>query len=230
VASSDSPDDDTTAGLGRHIAHRINNLLSPAALYLDAVLARESQLGERSREQLLSVQTAIEQVSRELEALQGKPWVLQLSNTAAANPVADTPTPVVPLVAVPDSMEGLRVLLVDDDPLLLASLSRTLGFDGHAVSCAAGGEAGLDQAAQASDAGLPFDVAITDLSMQGMDGLTLAKRLKERLLTRHVVLLTGWGHAPDAQGSLPDHVDQLLAKPPRLSALRSALGKVPKGR
>jgi CheY-like chemotaxis protein len=230
MAPSESPDDDTTAGLGRHIAHRINNLLSPAALYLDAVLARESQLGERSREQLLSVQTAIEQVSRELEALQGQPWVPQASNTATANPVIDTPMPVVPLVAVPDSMEGLRVLLVDDDPLLLASLSRTLGFDGHAVSCAAGGEAGLDQAAQARDAGQPFDVVITDLSMQGMDGLALAQRLKAQVLTGHVMLLTGWGHAPDAQGQLPDHVDQLLAKPPRLSALRWALGQVPRTR
>ena len=75
-----------------------------------------------------------------------------------------------------------------------------------------------------------FDVVITDLSMQGMDGLALAKRLKERVLTGHVMLLTGWGHAPDAQGQLPDHVDQLLAKPPRLSALRWALGQVPRTR
>jgi hypothetical protein len=38
-----------------------------------------------------------------------------------------------------------------------------------------------------------------------------------------VIMLTGWGQRMIAEGSTPDHVDQVLSKPPRLRELREAL-------
>lgn len=201
----------------RQFAHRIKNLLSPAALYLDAVLLREARLGERSREQLLEVQAVIEQVCRELENLQDRaraPVVVAPSEAAASPVQAGHASP------------PLRILLVDDDPLLLSSLSRTLGFDQHTVQCASSAEQAMNLAAQAHAEGLAFQAVITDLTMQGMDGQGLARHLKAQGLTEHVILLTGWGSAPGADPELPEGVDQWLAKPARLAALRQALLRV----
>ncbi len=209
------------------MAHKINNVLSPAALYVDSVLAREHQLGERSCEQLRSVQAAIEEVTQVLASLPrfdhpvaAAPGPDAADATASMVPAPDDPP------GVPDPSGSLRILLVDDDPLLLASLSRTLGFDGHEVVCASGATEGIAQAEHASACGRLFGVVITDLSMQGMDGRALARHLKARGLAGHVIMLTGWGSDLEDDGHLPEHVDQLLSKPPRLSALRRALSRV----
>lgn len=209
------------------LAHKINNLLSPAALYVDSVLAREHQLSARSQEQLRSVQAAIEEVSQSLESFR------QLDRPASATQpedeagAADAQASAAASAPPPSpATVGLRVLLVDDDPLLLEALTYTVNFDGHAVVCAPDATEGLAQAERAKAAGQAFDVVITDLTMQGMDGLALAEQLKTRGLTHHVILLTGWGSDPLAEGQPPEHIDQVMTKPPRLSALRSALAGV----
>lgn len=205
------------------LAHKINNLLSPAALYVDSVLAREHQLSARSQEQLRSVQAAIDEVSLSLESFRqldrpANPGTTQFDAQASSvAPQAPTPSP---------AAVGLRVLLVDDDPQLLEALTYTVNFDGHAVVCAQDANEGLAQAERAKAAGQAFDLVITDLTMQGMDGLALAEQLKTRGLTRHVILLTGWGSDPMAEGRPPEHIDQVMTKPPRLAALRSALAGV----
>ncbi|MDR7148252.1 CheY-like chemotaxis protein/uncharacterized protein YoxC [Hydrogenophaga palleronii] len=215
------------------LAHKINNLLSPAALYVDSVLAREHQLSARSQEQLRSVQAAIEEVSQSLESFRQLDRPVN-AGTTQLDDQAGTSTPqastVVSAPRQAPAAVGLRVLLVDDDPLLLEALTYTVNFDGHAVVCAPDAGEALTQAERAKAAGQPFDLVITDLTMQGMDGLALAEQLKTRGLTRHVILLTGWGSDPLAEGQLPEHIDQVMTKPPRLSALRSALAGIAVGR
>jgi len=211
----------------RQLAHKINNLLSPAALYVDSVLAREHQLSVRSQEQLRSVQAAIEEVSQTLEAIRqldhpSDPALTPVQTHAAVS--APRASPEEPGSST--TTAGLRVLLVDDDPMLLESLTHTVNFDGHAVVCAPDADEGLAQAERAHASGQPFDVVITDLTMQGMDGLALAEQLKTRGLAQHVILLTGWGSDLLDEGQPSRYIDQVMAKPPRLSALRSALARV----
>jgi len=217
----------------RQLAHKINNLLSPAALYVDSVLAREKQLSARSQEQLRSVQSAIEEVSQTLEAIRQLDRPTGFAATpvdSPAVPSAPSDAPASPEPVPSTAAAGLRVLLVDDDPLLLESLTHTVNFDGHAVVCAPDAPEGLSQAERAKASGQPFDVVITDLTMQGMDGLALAEQLKARALTQHVILLTGWGSDLLDEGHSAPYIDQVMAKPPRLSALRSALARVTKVR
>ena len=211
------------------LAHKINNLLSPAALYVDSVLAREHRLSARSQEQLRSVQAAIDEVSQSLEAFRQLDRATGASTAPLDDPAGTAAAQASTVASAPrpsPATVGLRVLLVDDDPLLLEALTYTVNFDGHAVVCAPDATEGLTQAERAKAAGQAFDVVITDLTMQGMDGLALAEQLKTRGLTRHVILLTGWGSDPLAEGQPPEHIDQVMTKPPRLSALRSALAGV----
>jgi hypothetical protein len=72
---------------------------------------------------------------------------------------------------------NLRVLLVDDDPLVLDSLRETLEADGHVIVTAQDAREGVAafHAAQVTD---PFGVVITDLGMPHLDGCGVTKAIK----------------------------------------------------
>jgi signal transduction histidine kinase/ActR/RegA family two-component response regulator len=119
----------------------------------------------------------------------------------------------------------LRILIVDDDPLLLKSLSDTLELDGHVVVTANGGQAGID-AFRAARPDQGFDAVITDLGMPYVDGRRVAAAVKASAAAMPVILLTGWGQRLVADGDVPAHVDRVLSKPPKLRELRAALAQL----
>ncbi len=71
-------------------------------------------------------------------------------------------------------MTGIRILLVDDDRLILATLASALSNAGYRVSTADSGEAALESAATER-----FDLAIVDMRMPGISGCETARRLRE---------------------------------------------------
>jgi len=117
----------------------------------------------------------------------------------------------------------LRVLIVDDDPLLLKSLCDALELDGHAVVTASGGQAGIDAFHAARQPDAAFDIVITDLGMPYVDGRHVATAVKQSAEAVPVILLTGWGQRLVADGEVPAHVDLVLSKPPKLREVRAAL-------
>ena len=138
-------------------------------------------------------------------------------------PVVETPTaaPAAP-TTVPE-VPPMRLLIVDDDPLLIRSLRDTLEGEGHTVTAADGGQAGIDAFQAALDRGEPFDAAITDLGMPYVDGRKVAAAIKAASPETPVLMLTGWGQRLVAEGDVPPHVDHVLSKPPKLREIREAL-------
>jgi signal transduction histidine kinase/ActR/RegA family two-component response regulator len=124
-----------------------------------------------------------------------------------------------------DGHSRLRLLVIDDDPILLQSLRESLEASGHVVTAANAGQAGIDAFQAALDHGQTFAAVITDLGMPRIDGRTVAAAVKESSPSTPVIMLTGWGHRLAAEGDLPPHVDRLLSKPPRLRELREALAE-----
>jgi signal transduction histidine kinase/HAMP domain-containing protein len=120
----------------------------------------------------------------------------------------------------------LRILIVDDDPLIIESLRETLRGDGHRVTAAEGGQAGIDAFEAARTRGEPYEVVITDLGMPYVDGRKVSAAVKAALPQTPVVLLTGWGQRLTAENQVPPHVDRVLNKPPRLRDLRAALAEL----
>ena len=116
-----------------------------------------------------------------------------------------------------------RILVVDDDPLLLKSLRDTLESDGHVIVTANGGRQGIDAFAAAREGGEPFGVVITDLGMPHVDGRQVASEIKQLSPSTPIILLTGWGQRLEAEHDVPADVDRLLSKPPKLNALRDAI-------
>jgi PAS domain S-box-containing protein len=120
----------------------------------------------------------------------------------------------------------MRILIVDDDPLLLKSLRDTLEGDGHSVTAASGGQAGIDAFVATHNDGRRFDVVITDLGMPYVDGRQVATAIRGTSATTPIILLTGWGQRLTDDAEIPPHVDRVLNKPPRLSELRPALAEL----
>jgi CheY-like chemotaxis protein len=120
----------------------------------------------------------------------------------------------------------LRILLVDDDPVLIKSLRDTLEEDGHVVTATHGGQAGIDAFSRAHATSEPFDIVITDLGMPHVDGRKVAAAIKAISSTTPIILLTGWGQRLLAEHEKPENVDQVLSKPPRLAELRPALARL----
>jgi len=83
---------------------------------------------------------------------------------------------------------ALRILQVDDDDLILASIPLLLELQGHTVTTAAGGQEALDRLG----GGLEVDLVILDLNMPGMNGLETLHRLRALRPGLPVLLATGY--------------------------------------
>jgi PAS domain S-box-containing protein len=129
-----------------------------------------------------------------------------------------------PAVRLP--VRRLRLLIVDDDPLLIKSLRDILEGDGHVVTTAEGGQAGIDALAAAKQRGEMFGLVVTDLGMPYVDGRRVAAAVKAAAPGTPVILLTGWGRRLMAENDIPPGVDRVLNKPPRLQELRQALAEL----
>jgi len=156
----------------------------------------------------------------EIESAPGKGTTFRLTFQAAAA----APAPAAPVSAGPaKDRVKMRLLVVDDDPLVAKVLRDTLKADGHDVTTANGGQAGIDAFVATRASGGHFDLVMTDLGMPYVDGRKVAAAVKEASPSTPVILLTGWGQSLQDEGELPPHVDLLLSKPPKLAELREAM-------
>jgi len=155
----------------------------------------------------------------EIESAAGKGTTVRLSFAVPAEAGTDLAVPEVP----PRVPSRARILVVDDDPLLIRALCETLESDGHEVITAYGGQEGIEAFRAAQGRGKSFAVVITDLGMPRVDGRKVASFVKSVSQFTPVILLTGWGQRLVAEGDVPPDVDRVLAKPPKLRDLREAL-------
>jgi CheY-like chemotaxis protein len=120
----------------------------------------------------------------------------------------------------------MKILVVDDDPLLLKLMRDILESEGHSVAVADGGQAGIDAFLSAREQGDPFAVVLSDLGMPYVDGRKVASAIKAVSRDTPVVLVTGWGRTMHLENELPPDVDRVLAKPPRLAELREVIAAI----
>lgn len=92
-----------------------------------------------------------------------------------------------------------RVLLVDDDPVILRLLEVNFRLEGFEVATASSGEQGLEAARRE-----PPDAAVLDVMMPGLDGYEVARRLRDEgtLRDHQLVFLTARGVEADPQPEL----------------------------
>ena len=101
-----------------------------------------------------------------------------------------------------------RVLVVEDDERLAASIRRALAYDGHRVEVAADGPAGLAAAAAGG-----VDVVVLDLMLPGVDGLEVCRRIRAAGDDVAVLMVTARDGVPDRVTGLDAGADDYLVKP-----------------
>jgi two-component system CheB/CheR fusion protein len=134
-----------------------------------------------------------------------------------------------PAPAGEPSLQGLRILLVDDAVDALETFALLLQLEGAQVATATSGQQALERAAAQ-----PLDLLISDIGMPVMDGYMLIGELRRSPGTAALkaIALTGYGTPQDQQRALEAGFDACLGKPlemPRLKAAIEQLGLVPGG-
>jgi PAS domain S-box-containing protein len=113
------------------------------------------------------------------------------------------------------SLAGHRVLIVDDNETNRTILRQQLTHWGLGTGSAEGGDAALSVLRAAAEAGTPWDVAVLDMQMPGMDGLTLARSIKAdpKIARVKLMLLTSFGHAGQGREAKAAGISGYLTKP-----------------
>jgi signal transduction histidine kinase len=125
-------------------------------------------------------------------------------------------------VHIPNNGAGLRVLVVEDEPLVREVIGVYLSEDKHDITTATDGRDGLEK----FKTGGHFDVVLTDRAMPEMNGDQLAAEIKKIAPDQRIILLTGFGDLMVGAGEKPTGVDLIVGKPFTLSTLRGAISKV----
>jgi len=155
----------------------------------------------------------------DIESTPGKGTTVRIAFRTGAATSGRHPAPIF-------AMRSLRVLVVDDDPSLLESLRSALLDEGHKVTTAPGGQAGIETFRAAQKSGKLFDVVITDLRMPEVDGREVVTQVRRLSPGTPIILLTGWGQQVAGDAAHPLAVDRVLGKPPRIRELRAALSEL----
>jgi two-component system OmpR family response regulator len=101
----------------------------------------------------------------------------------------------------------MRILIVEDEPDLLASLAQALREEGYAVDTADNGEDGLFNAE-----GTDYDALVLDVMLPGLDGWEILRRLRKTKKTP-VLMLTARDQTRDRVKGLDTGADDYVVKP-----------------
>jgi two-component system response regulator HydG len=120
----------------------------------------------------------------------------------------------------PAAKLAIRVLVVDNDRSHAQAMAETLERVGYACTVATSGPEGARQIDQDS-----FDVVITDLVMNEVDGEEILRRAKETLPDCEVIVVTGHGSVPKAVEAMQQGAFNFLEKPLTPDRLRAVTEK-----
>ena len=118
------------------------------------------------------------------------------------------------------TVQGRRILLIDDDATLLDLLGEHLEGSGYSVAKALDGSAGLNIASQASP-----DLVVLDVMMPAMAGWEVCERLRARSQVP-IILLTAKGDEIDKLRGFRLGVDDFVTKPFSFAELTARIGAV----
>lgn len=102
----------------------------------------------------------------------------------------------------------MKILVVDDEVDLLEQLRRTLTSQRYEVDTASDGEEALEKLFQQ-----PYDLAVLDIMLPGLDGLSILREIRAASIPTPVLLLSAKGEVEDRIAGLDCGADDYLAKP-----------------
>lgn len=121
----------------------------------------------------------------------------------------------------PDSLAGLSILLVDDEPVVRTVLERSLQREGIRVTTAENGVEALEKIRNGR-----FDAVISDILMPLMDGLELLVQIKTDHPDLPVILITGASGQFTGKQALEAGAEDFIIKPFKNQDIRYSLWRI----
>jgi len=115
----------------------------------------------------------------------------------------------------PSVQPGAEILLVDDERVALTNLAHVLKREGYRVTAASSGSAGT-KALRERD----FDLVLTDLRMERVDGMDILRFCRERHPDAAVIMITGYATVDSAVDAMKEGAFHYIEKPFRLDEVR----------
>ena len=119
------------------------------------------------------------------------------------------------------SVQTSQILVVDDEEIARTNLEYILRKEGHQVTTAANGLEALEKVKARE-----FDVVLTDLKMEKMDGIQLLESVKQIAPHTEIVMVTGYATVSSAVDALKKGAAHYLSKPIKLDELRATVREI----
>lgn len=116
--------------------------------------------------------------------------------------------------------EKTRVLVLDDEPIVCKRLKPALEKGGFEVETFTRSAKAVERVEAQT-----FDIVITDLKMEGVDGIQFLTKVKEQSPTTEVIVITGFATMDTAKESYQKGVFDFIAKPFKLAAILDVVKK-----
>jgi DNA-binding NtrC family response regulator len=113
-----------------------------------------------------------------------------------------------------------RLLIIDDEPIVGKRLQQAFGKLGLEVTSFTSPMPAMEAMAKES-----FDIVVTDLKMEGMDGIEVLRQARQLNSQVRVIIITGYASQETAEVAIREGVFDFLAKPFRLEELKSAVNR-----
>ncbi len=120
-------------------------------------------------------------------------------------------------------MEKTTVCILDDEPIVGDRLKPELEDDGYSVEVFTDSDSALKRLDETC-----FHVFITDLKMEGVDGMGFLEKVKEKCPGSEVIVITGYGTLESAREALIKGAYDFITKPFRIGEIRTAVKKARK--
>ena len=121
-------------------------------------------------------------------------------------------------------MAALRILVLDDEPIVCKRLKPAFQKAGYEVETFTDSAAALLRMEET-----PFDVVITDLKMEGVDGFQVLERARQLLPQARIVVITGFATLDTAKESFRKGAFDFVAKPFKLGYITECVRRLEKG-
>jgi DNA-binding NtrC family response regulator len=116
--------------------------------------------------------------------------------------------------------EKLRVLVLDDEPIVGKRLKPALEKKGYEVEIFEDGRAALQRIDEST-----FDVVVTDVRMEDVDGLQVLEHVQRRSQQTKVIVITGYATVEMAREALAKGAFDFIAKPFKPEDLRRVIAR-----
>ena len=116
---------------------------------------------------------------------------------------------------------NLKVLILDDEPIVCARLKPALEKEGYQVEIFTDSRRAYERIAE-----YRFDIVVTDLKMSNIDGMQLFGFVKEKWPDTEVIIITGFATVEITREALKSGVRDVIAKPFKIAHLKDTIGKL----